>query len=36
MRLLVDGSRKIFHALGSNKKSVLDCELNNRKKFRGY
>ena len=36
MEFLVEGSRKIFHALGSNKKFVLDCELNNRKKFRGY
>ena len=36
MKLLVEGAHKIFNALGSNKKSILDCELSNRKKFRGY
>ena len=36
LKLLVERSHKVFTALGSNKKFVLDSELNNRKKFRGY
>jgi len=36
LKLLVERSHKVFIALGSDKKSVLDSELNNRKKFRGY
>ena len=33
---IVSRSRKIFDAMGTSEKSVLDCELKNRKKFRGY
>ena len=36
MKLLVERVNKVFIALGSDEKSVLDSELNNRKKFRGY
>jgi len=36
LKLMVERSKKIFYALGSDKKFVLDCELDNRKKFRGY
>ncbi len=36
MSLIVKRSERIFNALGSLEKTVLDCELNNRKKFRGY
>lgn len=36
MKLLIERSKKVFDALGSDEKSVLDSELSNRKKFRGY
>lgn len=36
MKLIVERIRRFFNALGSREKHVLDCELNNRKKFRGY
>jgi len=36
MKDIVLRSKKIFIALGNPNKSVLDCELKNRKKFRGY
>tara|TARA_B100000029_G_scaffold488525_1_gene545188 strand:- start:1915 stop:2793 length:879 start_codon:yes stop_codon:yes gene_type:complete len=36
MRDIVTRSKKIFTALGSSNKTVLDSELKNRKKFRGY
>ena len=36
MKDIVTRSRKIFNSLGNPNKSVLDCELKNRKKFRGY
>jgi len=36
MKDIVTRSKKIFHSLGNPNKSVLDCELKNRKKFRGY
>ena len=36
LKLLVERVNKVFIALGSDEKSVLDSELNNRKKFRGY
>jgi len=36
MSLIVTRSKRIFNALGSSEKTVLDCELDNRKKFRGY
>jgi len=36
MKDIVLRSKKIFNALGNSNKSVLDCELKNRKKFRGY
>ena len=36
MKDIVTRSKKIFNALGNPNKSVLDCELKNRKKFRGY
>ena len=36
LKLLVERSKKVFTALGSNEKFVLDSELHNRKKFRGY
>lgn len=36
MELIVERSHRTYHALGSNEKKVLDCELENRKKFRGY
>ena len=29
-------SKKFFNAMGISEKNVLDCELKNRKKFRGY
>ena len=35
-RLIVDRSHRLYDALGSSKIRVLDCELKNRKKFRGY
>ena len=33
---IVVRSKRIFNAMGSSSKRVLDCELKNRKKFRGY
>lgn len=36
MKDIVMRSKKIFSALGNSNKSVLDCELKNRQKFRGY
>ena len=36
MNDIVTRSKKIFSALGSSEKKVLDSELKNRKKFRGY
>ena len=36
MKDIVTRSKKIFTALGSPNKSVLDSELKNRQKFRGY
>lgn len=36
MRLIVDRSKRIHKALGTSDKRVLDCEIENRKKFRGY
>jgi len=33
---IVTRSKKMFSAMGTSKKDVLDCELKNRKKFRGY
>ena len=36
MKDIVTRSKKIFNALGNPSKSVLDCELKNRQKFRGY
>ena len=36
MKLIVERAHKIFKSLGSEKKKVLECELKNRKKFRGY
>ena len=33
---IVTRSKKIFNAMGTSEKDVLDCELKNRKKFRGY
>jgi sialic acid synthase SpsE len=33
---IVSRSKKIFNAVGTTEKTVLDCELKNRKKFRGY
>ena len=33
---IVTRSKKIFNAMGTSEKEVLDCELKNRKKFRGY
>jgi sialic acid synthase len=36
MGLVVTRSKRIFNSLGSSEKKVLDCELENRKKFRGY
>lgn len=33
---IVTRSKKIFKAIGTSEKNVLDCELKNRKKFRGY
>ena len=33
---IVTRSKKIFSAMGTSEKDVLDCELKNRKKFRGY
>ena len=36
MELLVKRSNSLFIAKGSKEKKVLDSELGNRKKFRGY
>jgi len=36
MELIVKRAIRTHHALGSSEKKVLDCELENRKKFRGY
>ena len=36
MESIVKRAKKVFNALGSSEKKVLDCELANRKKFRGY
>jgi len=36
MRLIVDRARRIYESLGTTDKVVLKCELENRKKFRGY
>ena len=33
---IVTRSKKMFNAMGISEKNVLDCELKNRKKFRGY
>ena len=33
---IVTRSKKFFSAMGTSEKDVLDCELKNRKKFRGY
>ena len=33
---MVKRAKRLFIALGSNEKKVLDSELDNRKKFRGY
>ena len=33
---IVTRSKKFFKAMGTSEKNVLDCELKNRKKFRGY
>jgi sialic acid synthase SpsE len=35
MRLIISRSKKIFHALGNSEKKLYDCEIENRKKFRG-
>ena len=36
MELVVKRAKRLFIALGSNEKKVLDSELDNRKTFRGY
>ena len=36
MEHIVVRSKRIFNAMGSSDKRILDCELKNRKKFRGY
>ena len=36
MELVIKRSKRMFTALGSGEKRVLDSELVNRKKFRGY
>lgn len=36
LKLLVERANRVFKALGVEQKSVLDSELANRKKFRGY
>jgi len=33
---IVTRSKKFFVSMGKSEKDVLDCELKNRKKFRGY
>ena len=36
MKLIIVRSKRLFTALGTSEKTVLDSELDNRKKFRGY
>ena len=36
MELVIIRSKRLFTALGTSEKRVLDSELDNRKKFRGY
>ena len=36
MSLVILRAKRMSDALGSSEKTVLDCELSNRKKFRGY
>lgn len=36
MSQIIERSQRMFKALGSSEKKVFDCELSNRKKFRGY
>ena len=36
MELIIKRARRVFVALGNSEKTVLDSELANRKKFRGY
>ena len=36
LELVVKRAKRLFIALGSEQKKVLDSELGNRKKFRGY
>lgn len=36
MSLIVNRAKRMFDAMGNPNKTVLDCELKNRKKFRGY
>jgi sialic acid synthase SpsE len=36
MNHIVTRAKRLFAAMGSPNKTVLDCELKNRKKFRGY
>jgi sialic acid synthase SpsE len=36
MNHIVTRAKRLFVAMGSSNKTVLDCELKNRKKFRGY
>jgi hypothetical protein len=33
---IVSRAKRFFVAMGNTEKRVLDCELKNRKKFRGY
>jgi sialic acid synthase SpsE len=35
-RLIVDRTHRLYQALGTAEIRVMDCELANRKKFRGY
>lgn len=35
-RLIVDRTHRLYQALGTSEIRVMDCELANRKKFRGY
>jgi sialic acid synthase len=36
MSLIVSRTKRVFESLGMSEKKVLDCELKNREKFRGY
>ena len=36
MKLIIVRAKRLFTALGTSEKTVLDSELDNRKKFRGY